>query len=233
MISKHVRGIIRDFSNVLVECDPLFVRLRKTGLDVRVVCAYLSSTRYLISQTIPNLGLAAQKARELGQHDLASCFLRKLREETGHDQWATEDISSLSRQFEIQDEACVVPAVLELVRLNRALIEVDPRLYLLYTLCAEYVTVLAGPAWVESLSAAGIPSASLSVVTKHVQADQEHAEDGFRLLDEFLGETWPAPAVERTLGQVFASLRSFCADLLALQRELDACPRPERQTVPA
>jgi hypothetical protein len=142
----------------------------------------------------------------LRQVDLASWFERKIAEESGHERWPEQDLGELSRHGGVAVAGQTLPAIVELARYLSELIERDPRMYFVYALCAEYFTVLAGPTWISVLTEhCGIPVAALTAASKHVAADEAHAEHGFVQIDALVaGEAeLEAPVtntVRRTLG---------------------------------
>jgi hypothetical protein len=178
---------------------------------------YLRSIHYAITSTALHMQMARQAALALGDRELATYFETKAAEERGHEVWAESDMHRLAQCFGAIGAVSPAPSIVALGRFNERLIEEDPRLFVAYMLCAEYFTVLIGPAWVEALTrGCGVPAAALTVVSKHVEADAAHACEGFSALDRFVAETRTQLRVRAVLDEVFGFLTGFQDDLLRL-----------------
>jgi hypothetical protein len=143
--------------------DSLLLELAKQGkLPPRAFGLYLESLRYLFEQSQQNLNAAAAAAQRIGHPELAAYFDRKAHEE--------RDLRPTR-------------AIEDLVALQRALIEQHPVYMLVYTLWAEYFTVLLGDEWLDALSISGYGRAQVSSIAKHLDADREHAAAGLVEVD--------------------------------------------------
>ena len=207
MLSETVRKELQLRTSELVAAHPAVVEAKAGRVGPEGVANYLASLRFLISQTVPHLTRARDRATQLKQLDLASCFERKIAEETGHERWAEEDLRELSRHGGVAVAGRPLPAIVELARYLNELIERDPRMYLVYALCTEYFTVLAGPTWISVLTEhCGVPGAALTVASKHVAADEAHAEHGFLQIDALLASE---PGLEVTVANTVRRTLSF------------------------
>lgn len=185
-------------------------------VDTYSVGRYLVSLHYLMSQTVPHLERAKALARQAGQGSLVAYFEKKLEEETGHDKWAADDIRVLTSHAGHTAPGRPVPAAVELARYVASLIETDPRFYVVYVVCAEYFTVLAGPTWIEALTAnCGVPGSALTVASKHVEADQAHAEHGFADIDEHLADPALEPAIASTIDRTMQLFDQLFREVVA------------------
>jgi hypothetical protein len=184
----------------------------KSGrLTPRAVALYLESLRYLLRNSQLNLLLAADTSKQLGCMELSAYFDRKASEERGHEHWAIDDLKRLP------DAATVgvrpSPAIVSLVELQRKLIAEHPVCFVAYALWAEYFTVLLGDEWLEALASCGFERTQITAITKHLEADREHAAHGFgeidRLWDGQPDRTVIVAAVERA-GRIF---EEFCDEI--------------------
>lgn len=228
VVSEHVRLQIETFSKKMLTGSALLARAKQGRVGPVGVHAYLRSIHFLISGTEPNLHRARARAHALGQHELAEYFYSKLLEEKGHEAWAASDMRKLAERFGALGAVSPAPAIVALRRFNEQLIDSDPRLYVAHILCVEYFTVLVGPAWVEALtSSCGVPALALTVVSRHVEADVEHARVGFEALERFLSDPEVQPLLQNTLDTILGYLAQFPEDLLAM------CPSLPNDSEPA
>jgi len=179
----------------------------------------LASVLYLVRHTPLHLALARDVATRSGQRELAAFFDDKLAGEAGHDVWAENDLTALSRRFLLEAEVAPASAIVALVRDLEALIRRDPAAYLPYIFFAEYVTVLVGPFWVSMLDErCGVPAQTLSVVSQHAELDREHIREGREAIDRLLAST-QEPALLATLALSMRHFTAFCDELLLQQGE--------------
>jgi hypothetical protein len=184
VFAEQVRAKIEQHARQLAD-RPLLLKAREGLIGPDVVRTHLSSAQYLILHTQPHLSLAYDRAQRMGIGSLADYFREKATEELGHDAWARGDLEQIEARFG-DGPTQPTPAIKGLMRWVGDLIAEDARLYLVYILFAEYFTVVAGPLWVDALTQrCGIPETALTVVSKHVEADAEHAREGFQVLNEY------------------------------------------------
>jgi hypothetical protein len=203
-LAAQLKRAIEQWAHDLVR-DSLLLELAKQGkLPPRAFALYLESLRYLFQHSQQNLLLAAAAARHIAHPELAAYFERKAHEERGHDHWAQSDLSWLpaSAAQDLQP----APAIEELVALQRTLIEQHPIYMMVYTLWAEYFTVLLGDEWLDALSVSGYRRAQVSSIARHIDADREHAAGGLAEVDRL----WPGqPESGSLLGVVQRAGRIF------------------------
>jgi hypothetical protein len=186
-------------------------KLKARRLTPRAVAWYLESLRYLLCHTEPNLHLAARRALERGDSELAVYFRRKAGEEDGHDRWAEDDLKA----FEPTTRDGLRPAqqILDLADLQRVLIDEHPLCYAAYALWVEYIMVLLGDEWLDMFEECGFPPTRLSAVANHLEADRDHAAYAFAQLDEL----WRGqPAIETLCAVVQRGgllFEGFCEEL--------------------
>lgn len=155
---------------------------RQGALPERALAMYLESLRYLFQHSHLNLVAAEQRARTLGAAQLAKIFADKAKEERGHDQWASKDLSRLGARA-LQGIAPAAASV-RLVELQGELLMQHPICFFAYSLWAEYLTVRLGDAWLNALASNGYARTSVTAVANHVEADRDHANTGFQVLDQ-------------------------------------------------
>jgi hypothetical protein len=166
---------------------PLIEMAQNGGFPPEGVATYLLNARYMVSQTPGHMSAAAARSLELGRPDLAAFFLRKRREELGHDRWADDDLAVIQARFGVVPEDRPSRHIRDMLHSMARIIDIDPSRYLAYTLFVEYLTVLLGPIWTGALSQnCDIPIEGLSVVTRHVELDVTHVEDELRELDSLM-----------------------------------------------
>jgi pyrroloquinoline quinone (PQQ) biosynthesis protein C len=192
---------------------------REGRVPATTVAAYLSSILHLIRYTPVYLELARKRAAELGEHELAAHFESKLRQESGHDEWARSDLAGVARSFEISIPEAPLSAMDGLIAYLNEAIEDHPSRYLAYVLFAEYFTVLAGPEWITALEAhCGVPASSMSVVARHVELDQAHVAEGLAEIDNLVRDPARLPALRETLYESMRFFSGFCDELAAMSR---------------
>lgn len=169
------------WSNELMQNSRL-TRLARSGqLSERALAVYLASMRHLLEHSERNLGLAADRARALGEHDIAAYFAGKAREEDGHDQWAVDDMRQLPSGLRVKLQPTA--SMLALTHHQDHLIARAPICFVAYALWAEYFTALAGDDWLDALACSGFAPGRVSSIAKHIEADRAHAQHGLRAID--------------------------------------------------
>jgi len=170
--------------------NPFFAQAAAGTITPQTVARYLAGLRFMLRLTPSYFSRARDLSREKGYEAAMTCFAGKLAEEQGHDLWAEQDIQHIRLRFELGDDPEPVEAIFELSDYLWAMIERDPRLFLAYSLWAEYITVLMGGEFVSHLvERCGIPKAATSAIANHVELDREHAVAGFAALDTLVDET--------------------------------------------
>ena len=182
-LALELKSTIEAWTEALWRRSELVQLTRRGALPERALALYLESLRFLFHHSQRNLVAAQLRARTLEHDRLAAIFGAKAAEEVGHDQWASQDLSRLAPSA-VQG---VQPTEnsRKLVALQQELIaEHHPLCFLAYSLWAEYMTVRLGDAWLDALASNGYARSAVTAVAKHVDADREHAAQGFSLLDQ-------------------------------------------------
>lgn len=210
-LATQLRTAIESWADDLWQKTALRMLAKEGKLPPRAFALYLESLRFLFKNSQLNLVLASATSDNLGHPELAEYFASKAREETGHDSWASDDLSRLPEAAVVG--VCPSPAIVSLVEWQRSLINQHPVCFVAYALWAEYFTVLLGDEWLDSLALSGYERDRVSAITKHLLADREHAARGFAEIDR-LWHGQPAAgvilhAVERA-GQIF---ERFCDEI--------------------
>lgn len=212
--ASQLAATVEAYASDLRANHPLLGLAQNGLLGVRNVATYLMNIRFMVEHTPLHLGQAKRRAEETGQHELAEFYTQKLREEVGHDVWATNDLSRLNQEFGAQPKEAPSRHIQDLAHFIERLIAEEPSHYLAYILFSEYLTVLLGPIWVRALTTrCGIPGDALSVVSQHVELDKSHVRDELSRIDALLAGN--RVAVFDALHASMRHFRSFCDELYA------------------
>lgn len=185
---------------------------RRGALSERALALYLESLRFLFHHSQRNLAAAQVRARALEDERLANIFGAKAAEEVGHDQWASRDLSGLTPNAVSGIEPTA--ASRRLVELQRELImEHHPLCFFAYSLWAEYLTVRLGDAWLHALANNGYARTSVTAVANHVDADREHAAEGFAVLDQLWDGQPERALILRSVERAQALFEAFCDEI--------------------
>ncbi len=219
MFSEMMKSEIERHSEQMLKAHPVVAAARAGELTREAVGRYLSSLHLTVSHTPKHLLRADAEARARGHDALGKFLISKCAEEIGHEKWAEDDMRLLGKG-DFAASYSPLPAAHRLVRYLGELAERDPRLYLVYSLAAEYFTVLAGPTWIRVLTeGCQIPVDALTVVSKHVIADQKHAAEGIEAIDEFITDPSLGPAMKETLSQTFSLYGDLFDEVVAVGRD--------------
>jgi hypothetical protein len=197
---------IESYAQSIAQSGQLILAAKRGLLTAQHIGAYVSGLRFLIRGTLGVLQRAEQRAKTCGDWALSAHYGQKLREESGHDRWAEHDLLSLPPTA-LYGSNAPQTALGRLVTYLDHVTDREPSLLLPYMLLVEYLTVLAAPDWLEMLeSNCGIPQSSLSVITKHVALDKEHAAEGVDVIDRLVSSPG---SLEPMLGVLRKSLSYF------------------------
>ena len=214
MISDALKIEIETFATRLRESNQLLSQARQGQVTPDAVGSYLANLMFLIREALEILSLAQERASEMGFGDLAAFYLRKMREEKGHDKWAQNDIVALNRLFGTSAPLERSPAILGMLSYLRRATEEDPVQYLAYLLFTEYVTVLMGPEWLQLLEEqCGVPRSTMTVVANHVELDKEHVHACLQEIDELVTDEKFHVGLKRTLGESMRYFDEFCGEI--------------------
>lgn len=163
----------------------LLVRKARAGkIGQRELFDYLNNLMYFFHHTVIHLDIARIRALAVGQNEIVPFFDEKVGEETGHDQWARNDLrANGSAQMDV-DLGRVAPATHRILAYSVDLIYRDPELFLAYMFFHEYVTVVGAPDFLSDLeSQCGIPPERLTAVSWHADLDRHHIEDDLKEIE--------------------------------------------------
>lgn len=183
-LADRTKSSIDGWAEQLLRDSALAQLAQRGQLGPRAVGAYLESLRYVFLHSHRHVVAAAARAEELALPELAAFFRDKAIEEGGHDQWAVQDLSRLPRHITQGIEPAAASRAL--VALQGELLARHPLCFLAYAVWAEYLTAQYGSRWLSMLASSGYDRSSVSAVAKHVEADAEHALEGFEALDRFV-----------------------------------------------
>jgi hypothetical protein len=205
----------------------LFRMAREGTLTSAMVTRYIADVTYMIRLTPGHLESACRGARARGDETLARHYEHKIREEVGHAAWGEADLESLTRLAASPAVSpATTPSILALADYVTAMIERDPSFYLTYLAFTEYVTVLLGPELLAHIEErCGIPKSSLTVIDNHIELDRDHAEEGFGLIDDLVGDPRMLAPMRQSLAGILEHFDAFCeevTDVTALERHVSA-----------
>jgi hypothetical protein len=211
-LARELQSSIDTWADQLWRESRLAQLTRSGALSERALALYLESLRFLFHHSQRNLAAASTRARTVGNERLANIFGAKASEETGHDQWASRDLSGLTRSA----VSGVEPAAgsRRLVELQRELImDHHPLCFFAYSLWAEYMTVRLGDAWLNALASNGYARTSVTAVANHVDADREHAAEGFAVLDQLWDGQPERALILRSVERAQTLFEAFCDEV--------------------
>jgi hypothetical protein len=214
MISAALKVEIEKFAAGLHESNRLLAQARQGEVTPRAVGAYLSNMEFLICEALKVLGRAQERANDMGHHELAAYYGRKIKEEKGHDGWARNDMANLNQLFGTEPREELSPSIRGMLSYLREATDKDPVQYLSYLLFTEYLTVLIGPEWVRLLEErCGVPQSTMTVVSNHVELDKDHVEECLREIDELVTDERFHGGLKRTLGESMRFFDEFCGEI--------------------
>ncbi|MEW6055687.1 MAG: hypothetical protein AB1540_03660 [Bdellovibrionota bacterium] len=182
--SIHLKRQIEQWAEYWYTTGPMFIKARQGALTVEELGRYLKGLEYLFSRAVSHMNSASESAKKSGNPELASFFKEKLKEELGHDLWATGDLARLEKEANQKIAPQVCSSIYVLDRFIENSIHSDPIFYLGYSLLAEYITVLLAPRWIRDLEEkCQISRACLTAVSNHEEADRDHVEDNLNQFD--------------------------------------------------
>ena len=214
-LARELRSSIDAWTEQLWRESKLARLTRHGALSERALALYLESLRFLFHHSQRNLVAAHARARALNDQRLAHIFGAKAAEETGHDQWASRDLSGLP--LSAVDGIEPAAASQRLVELQRELImEHHPLCFFVYSLWAEYMTVRLGDAWLSALASNGYARTSVTAVANHVDADREHAAEGFAVLNQLWDGQPERALILRSVERAQGLFEAFCDEVAAV-----------------
>jgi RimJ/RimL family protein N-acetyltransferase len=211
IVADGLKGQIEAWALGFVErCE--LIRLARAGrLPPRALALYLESLRYLFLQGQALLGLGALRCEELDDPALAAYFRGKLREESGHDRWAEQDLLGLP--VESRGDSMPARGALELAALQRRALDRHPLGFAVYILWAEYFTALVGDRWLEAFARSGFQPGSVTALSKHVEADRVHAALGFAEVERLWRGQPAADALTAIVAEAASTFERFCDEI--------------------
>lgn len=215
MIADALRADIETYARHARKTNPLFTRAADGSLLPAHITHYLSNIHHLVAQTPPNLRRAEARARAVGLGELATHYGVRLSEETGHEEWAVDDLAAL-RAAAPGPGVRLEPALVQLLGYLHEIIDEEPTLYLSYCLFAEQLTVLLGGDWLALLEErCGIPRAAMTVVDRHVELDIHHVEEALESIDALVVEPRMLPRLREVLATSIQYFDRFCRQIAA------------------
>lgn len=200
------------------EHNPLLVRARTGTLTHRQFLDYLNNLMYFFHHSVIHLDIARTRALQLGNEEIVPFLEEKVREERGHDRWASNDLRRSGSTQEGFDLGRVAPGTHRILAYSVDLIGEDPELFLAYMFFHEYITVAGGPELLADLDArCGIPVDHVTSIAHHVKLDRHHVEEDLVEISAVL-ERSPekAPLLRRTIDDTAAHADAFYGGMVGL-----------------
>ena len=216
-MSSLVKSSIDSWAVRLRKESPLTAAAESGQLSARALALYLESLRYVFMHSQANIRTAALRAEELQLSELAAYFRAKASEEQGHEQWAENDLQQLPSAAVQGIEPA--QACRALVALQETLIDQHPLCFLAYTVWAEYLTASLGAEWLNLLANCGYDRSAVSAVAKHLEADVDHAFEGFDALDRLWRGVPAAAEILAAVEHAERGFEAFCAEISELARQ--------------
>lgn len=215
-LSSLVKTSIDSWATRLRAESPLTAAAERGELSARALALYLESLRYVFTHSQANIRAAAVRADALQLCELAEYFRAKASEEHGHERWAERDL----QQLPVDAVRDIEPAnaCLALVALQEVLIDQHPLCFLAYTVWAEYLTASLGAEWLSLLANCGYDRSAVSAVAKHLEADADHAFEGFAALDRLWSGVPGAAEILAAVEHAELGFEAFCTELSELDR---------------
>ena len=215
-LSRLVKSSIDSWAARLRAESPLMAAAESGELSPRALALYLESLRYVFIHSQANIRAAARRAEALQLTELADYFRAKSSEEQGHEQWAENDLQQLPSDAVRGIEPA--SACLALVALQEVLIDQHPLCFLAYTVWAEYLTASLGAEWLNLLANCGYDRGAVSAIAKHLEADVEHAFEGFDALDRLWQGAPGAADILAAVEHAELGFEAFCTEISAFDR---------------
>jgi len=216
MIGNALRMDIEAYAG-RIDHNVVFATTKAGNMTREMIARYVGGLHFLLTLTPIHLRKARERARSLGDTALAAHFEHKIEEEVGHDTWAENDLESLAAK---RDRADVMLAAKAMAANTESLIDDHPALYLSYIAFVEYISVVLGPRWLALLEErCGIPRTSMTAVGNHIELDREHAEEGFSVVDDLVGDPKLLPAMRDALARTMACYDAYCAEAVGVTAE--------------
>lgn len=219
-LSRMVKASIDDWAAQLRRESPLVLAAERGEVGPRALALYLESLRYVFAHSQANIRAAAARADELSLPELAGYFRAKATEEHGHEQWAANDLTQLPSQAVNGVEPA--SAARALVALQSKLIAQHPICFLAYAVWAEYLTASLGDEWLRLLARSGYQRSAVTAVAYHLEADVEHAFEGFDALDRLWTGEPDAAAILSGVERAERGFEAFCAEICGAQQPATA-----------
>lgn len=228
MIGNALRIDIEKYAGE-VEHNVLFTATRAGKITREMMARYVTGIHYLLTMTPIHLRRARARALAMGNTALAEHFQHKMGEEVGHDAWAENDLAALEAKASERED--VLEAAKAMMRNNERLIDEDPSLYLAYIAFVEYFTVIIGPKWLLLLEErCGIPRAKMTAVGNHVELDREHAEEGFAVIDDLVGDPKMLVPMREAMMSAMACYDAWGIEVVGMGAESGEIPAIQEST---
>jgi len=215
MLGLILQTEVDNYYRRVKQTNPLFLNAERGKVGASEVSRYIENILYLVRHTPIHLKFARQKAQERGLVAIAKFYRAKLGEESGHDQWAEQDLARLSKTFGTQAKGELAPSMIRLVEYLNGLIVREPAHYLAYVFFAEYFTVIAAPEWLEALEKkCGIPASMLSVLGNHVELDKDHVLKDVEVIEKLVSkDATNLPALVEVIRTAMGFHEKFCLEV--------------------
>ena len=210
MFSQYLKEEVDKYYEKIKNENALFVNAKNGKLKAKNIEKLLYNICYTISHTSPHLQRAAEKSKEVGKLDYSNYLSKKYDEEKGHDEWANADLESIRRNYGSSKKCTRSENSLHLIKYIEEVIEKNPIGYFGYFFFAEYFNVISTDEIVGNMvNKCGLSKDSFSVLTKHVEHDEHHVEEGLEEIDRFVTTDKDKELVKNTMFDTMKILDNF------------------------
>jgi hypothetical protein len=214
MIANALRLDIERYAEGVRRKNPLFTKAVEGTLTPGHVASYLENVRYLIQHNCQSIAIAQNRARDMGDLELADHYAHRLAEEEGHDAWAEEDLATLAPRLSTPPSGNILASMVELVTYVQSRARALPTALLAYLLFGEYLTVIIGPDWLRVLEErCGVGSGGMTVIAKHAELDRGHVEHALEEIDDLVEDPAMLGPMRDLLQGTMARFDDFCAEV--------------------
>jgi hypothetical protein len=198
--------------------NALFMGAAEGRLTADRVGYYLFNLRLLLQHTGVHLERARLRALALGDRDLAEHFAAKWAEEQGHHRWAENDLEHLEQEQRVVPSSEYASGLLGLLHFLQQTIDRDPATYLAHMLFAEYLIASKGGEWLALIEErCGVSVRMMTAVSKHVELDQDHADEGVEAIDRLVNDPAKLDALRAVLARVIEYFDEFSDQVMAYE----------------
>lgn len=199
------------FAEVSAEfaASPAVARLASGQFTVAHYKEYLRQVYYYTRETPQLLTLAAG---HLGgsDHEMVELLLTHAAEESGHDQWALNDLAALGEDVGTLPAGNPLPECLAFIAFTYyQILYRDPVAHLGYVYFLEFLPTSSGALYIDLLERLRVPKSAMSFLLEHIKVDAGHNQLMGRYTERLIRTETDLEAVQysmRVTGKLYAQL---------------------------